>query len=157
MPKPRAKSRGQVVVLTAIIFPVILLMVFVFLALSTLYSARSHARQSLQVATAAGAREIDYSSLKGDRVRLDEARAITTTRTVFENALSLYSFGMGDTANHIAQSAHIEVHNEVPWTSPHTGTIHESATVAATAEIPVKILVFKVRVRVTVETEAHTP
>jgi hypothetical protein len=144
-------------VLIAVFIGVAVIAVLTFLALSTLYAARSHARQSLQAATAAGARRVDYESLPGGDLQLDAAAAISTTRAVFESALSLEDFGLAASAHDIAQSAQIAAHNDVPWTSPYTGITHQVPTVVAVAPIPVRIFFFSVAVPVAAETEVNAP
>jgi hypothetical protein len=157
VPLRAPKARGQSLVLIAVFIGVAVIAVLTFLGLSTLYAARSHARQSLQVATSAGSRRVDYGGLGGDDLVLDEAEAISTTRAVFESALSLQDFGLGASAHDIAQRARIEAHNDVPWTSPYSGLVHYVPTVAAVASIPVRIFFFSVEVPVAVETEVNAP
>ncbi len=154
--RPR-HERGQSLVLIAALMGTVVMIFLSLLALATLYGARSHARQSLQVATAAGARRVDYESLPGGLLRLDAAAAISTTRTVFGSALALQSFGLDASAAAIAERAVIEVHNDVPWTSPYTGITHQVPTVVAVAPIPVRIFFFAVEIPVTAETEVHAP
>lgn len=143
--------------LFAVFMGVAVVAVLTFLALLTLYFARSHGRQSLQVATAAGAGRVDYASLPSGDLRLDEREAVLTTRSVFASALALEDFGLGAGPAAIADRAQIAAHNDVPWTSPYTGITHQVPTVAAVAPIPVRILFFEVEVSVTAETEVHAP
>lgn len=151
------KARGQSLVLIAVFMGVAVLAVLAFLALATLYGARNHARRSLQAATAAGACRVDYESLPGGALRLDEAAAISTTRAVFASALSLEDFGLAADPHEIARRAQIAAHNDAPWTSPYTGITHQAPTVAAVVPIPVQIFFFSVEVPVAVETEVHAP
>jgi len=150
-------ARGQSLVLLAVLIGVVVIAVLTFLALGTLYLARSHARRSLQAATAAGACRVDYESLPGGHLQLDAPAAIATTRAVFASALGLENFGLDASAAEIAGRAQIEVHNEVPWTSPYTGLTHQAPTIAAVAPIPVRLLFFAVEVPVMVETEVNAP
>ena len=150
-------ARGQALVLIAVFIGAVVTIFFTLLALNTLYGARNHARQSLQVATAAGARRVDYASLPGGLLRLDGAAAISTTRAVFASVLALEDFGLDASAAEIAGRTVIEAHNDVPWTSPYTGIAHQVPTVVAVAPIPVRIFFFAVEVPVTAETEVHVP
>ncbi len=155
MEAPRA--RGQSLVLIAVFVGVAVIAVLTFLALSTLYAARSHARQSLQAATSAGSRRVDYGGLGAGDLLLDEAAAISTTRAVFANALALQAFGLAAGPQEIAGRAQIEARNDVPWTSPYTGITHQVPTVAARVGVPVRIFFFAVEVPVVVETEVYAP
>jgi len=151
------KTRGQSIVLLAVFIAAAVALLLGFLALSTLYAARSHARQSLQVATAAGARRVAYDGMGGGRLLLDEAAAVETTRAVFEQALALEDFGLAASARDIAAGAVIEAHNDVPWTSPHSHITHQVPTVSAVVPIPVQILFFSLQVPVSAETEVNAP
>ncbi len=151
------KARGQVLVLLAIFFGVAVVAVLAFIGLSTLFSVRAHARQSLQIATSAGARQLDYAALGDGQVRIDEVVAIPATRAAFENALSLQLYGLRDTPIQIAIATTIEVHNEVPWTSPYSGQTHQVPTVVAIAPVPIRILLFTLSVRVAAEAEVNQP
>lgn len=150
------KGAGQAIILIALVAAGIVAAVLCFLALSTLYAVRSHARQALQIATAAGARKVDYDALGQGRTVLDEAAAVEATRTVFESALALNTFGLGASTAEIAQGSEIEAHNDVPWPSPFSRLVHERPTVVARARIPVKILVFTLAVSVSAEAEVNS-
>ncbi|MGB9722755.1 MAG: hypothetical protein ACPL7G_02490, partial [Chloroflexia bacterium] len=150
------KGRGQVLVLLAASLGVIAVAVLIFLALSTLYSVRSHARQSLQVAAAVGVHLVDYVRGGVNAVVIRE-EAAEQVREVFGRALGTARYGLGADPEEIAGALEVEIHNEVPWLSPYTGLEHQVPTLAARVRVPVRILFFSVNVPMVVETEANTP
>ena len=149
----RKKERGQVLIIGAVVFGALVTAVLVFIALSALYGARSHARESLQTGMIAGASQVDYASLGDGQVRLDENAATSTGRDTFESALSLRTNWLASSPEEIAAETQIEVHNNVPWTSPFSGITHQHSVIAAQANVPITVLFFTLQVSVQAEAE----
>lgn len=150
------KARGQVLILLAVSLGVIAAAALTFLALSTLENVRSHARQSLRVAAVAGSRLVDYIGGGSGTVFIRED-APETVREVFGRALGTSRYGLGADPEEIAGRVEVEIHNDLPWTSPYTGLEHLVPTLAARVRVPVQVLFFTVDVPVQVEVEANTP
>jgi len=150
------RTRGQVLILLAVSLGVAAAAALTFLALSTLESVRSHARQSLQTAVFAGSRTVDYDPSGSGAVIIREDAA-ETTREVFGRALALSRYGLGADPWEISGNLLVEVHNEVPWHSPYTGLDHQVPTLFAGVQVPVRVLFFTVDIPVQAEAEANVP
>ena len=155
----RRKERGQALIITVLIFTALVAVAIVGLMLSTLYAVRNHSREALQISVTAGSAQIDYASLADGQVRINETAAEQTTREVFRDALGLETYGLASSPEDIAAGAQIEIHNDVPWAAPdppYSGATHQRPTVAASARVPVWLLLFSVEISVNAEAEVNT-
>ena len=152
------KSRGQVLVIVAVLVPVLVALFFFALGLAALLDARAHAAHALAVATRAGARHVVYADYGEERVRFADSME-ARVRNVFTAALALRTAGLGDTPENIAAAIDVAVGYgtpEHPWASPFVGgRVHAHPTVAAQVWVPIRVWGFDVRVPIVSETEVR--
>jgi|GEM_PF-1042497 len=135
----RASQRGQVAVYAILLFPLLMLVLTLVLAVGTLESLRSRTRAQLDMAALTATQALDFDALAhGAAPQLNEATADALAREYL--ALNLAALGdqLQASPADIAQSAEIVVSN-APGIDPITGASDTAPTVSIRIRVPARI------------------
>jgi len=135
----RASQRGQVAVYAILLFPLLMLVLTLVLAVGTLESLRSRTRAQLDMAALTATQALDLDALAhGATPRLNEATANALAREYLALNLAVLGDQLQASPAEIAQSAEIVVSN-TPGIDPITGASDTAPTVSIRIRVPARI------------------
>ncbi len=135
----RSSQRGQVAVYAILMFPLLMLVLTLVLAIGTVEGLRSRIRAQLDMAALTATQALDFDALaSGATPRLVEPTADALAREYL--ALNLAELGdqLQASPADIAQSAEIVVSND-PGIDPITGVADTAPTVSIRIRVPARI------------------
>ena len=139
MVRSRAGQRGQVAVYAVLLFPLLMLVLSLVLAVGTIEGLRARIRAQLDMAALVGTQALDFDALAGGRApRLVEATADALAREYLARNLAALGDQLQASPAAIAQSAEIVVSN-APGTDPITGAPDTAPTVSIRIRVPARI------------------
>lgn len=139
MVRTRAAERGQVAVYAVLLFPLLMLVLTLVLAVGTLEGLRTRIRAQLDMAALTATQALDFDALaRGATPRLVPSSADALAREYLARNLAALSDQLGASPDGIAQSAEIVVSN-APGTDPITGAPNTAPTVSIRIRVPARI------------------
>ncbi len=139
MTMSRAGERGQVAVYAVLLFPVLMLVLALVLAVGTIEGLRTRIRSQLDMAALTATQALDPTALAaGEPPRLQAAEAERLAREYLERNLAATSDALIATPSEIAAAAAIMVSN-APGTDPITGAANTAPTVSIRISAPARI------------------
>jgi hypothetical protein len=135
----RASQRGQVAVYAILLFPLLMLVLTLVLAVGTLESLRSRTRAQLDMAALTATQALDFDALAhGAAPQLNEATADALAREYLARNLAVLGDQLQASPADIAQSAEIVVSN-TPGIDPITGASDSAPTVCMRFRVRARI------------------
>ena len=135
----RAGERGQVTVYAVLLFPVLMLVLALVLAVGTIEGLRTRIRAQLDMAALTATQALDPAALAvGAPPRLQIAEAERLAREYLARNLAATGDTLVATPSEIAASAEVVISN-VPGTDPITGASNTAPTVSIRISAPAKI------------------
>jgi hypothetical protein len=135
----RAGERGQVAVYAVLLFPMLLLVLALVLAVGTIEDLRTRLRAQLDIAALTATQAIDPAGLAaGEPPRLRAAEAVQLAREYLARNLAATGDVLVASPSEIAAAAQIVVSNE-PGTDPITGASNSAPTVSIQISAPARI------------------
>jgi hypothetical protein len=139
MVRTRAGERGQVAVYAVLLFPLLMLVLTLVLAVGTLEGLRTRIRAQLDMAALTATQALDFDALaRGATPRLVESTADALAREYLARNLAALSDQLQASPADIAGSAEIVVSN-APGTDPITGAPDTAPTVSIRIRVPARI------------------
>ena len=139
MSDPRPGERGQVALYAVLLFPLLMLVLALVLAVGTLEGLRTRLRAQIDMAALTATQALDPASLAaGDPPRLDPTLADSLAREYLARNLAGTDVGLVASPAAIAAGATVAVSNE-PGVDPITGATIEAPTVSIRIEAPARI------------------
>jgi Flp pilus assembly protein TadG len=139
MPAVRRCERGQVALYTVLLFPLLMLVLTLVLAVGTLEAMRTRLRAQLDMAALTATQALDVASLaEGGEPHLVPELAEGLAREYLARNLAATSAMLAAPPADIAAGAAISVSN-VPGTDPLTGAQNAAPTVSIRIEAPVRV------------------
>ena len=139
MVRARTGERGQVAVYAVLLFPLLMLVLALVLAVGTVEGLRTRIRAQLDMAALTATQALDFDALaRGATPRLVESSADALAREYLARNLAALSDQLGASPADIAQSAEVVVSN-VPGTDPITGAPNTAPTVSIRIRVPARI------------------
>lgn len=139
MVRSRAGQRGQVALYAVLLFPLLMLVLSLVLAVGTIEGLRARIRAQLDMAALVGTQALDFDALAGGGApRLVEATADALAREYLARNLAALGDQLQASPADIAQSAEIVVSN-APGTDPITGAPDTAPTVSIRIRVPARI------------------
>ena len=139
MVRSRAGQRGQVALYAVLLFPLLMLVLSLVLAVGTIEGLRARIRAQLDMAALVGTQALDFDALaRGGAPRLVEATADALAREYLARNLAALGDQLQASPADIAQSAEIVVSN-APGTDPITGAPDTAPTVSIRIRVPARI------------------
>jgi hypothetical protein len=135
----RADERGQVAVYAVLLFPMLMLVLALVLAIGTIESLRTHLRAQLDMAALVATQALDPAALaEGQPPRLQVAEAERLARDYLARNLAATGDQLVAAPSEIAAAAEVVVSNE-PGTDPITGAANAAPTVSIRFEAAARI------------------
>lgn len=135
----RAGERGQVAVYAVLLFPVLMLVLALVLAVGTIEGLRTRIRAQLDMAALTATQALDPAALAaGEPPRLQVAEAERLAREYLARNLAATGDTLVATPSEIAASAEVVISN-VPGTDPITGASNTAPTVSIRISAPARI------------------
>lgn len=139
MARSRAGERGQVAVYAVLLFPLLMLVLSLVLALGTIEALRARIRAQLDMAALTATQALDFDALaRGGTPRLVASTADALAREYLARNLAALGGQLGSSPDDIARSAEIVVSN-APGTDPITGAPDTAPTVSIRIRVPARI------------------
>jgi hypothetical protein len=135
----RSSERGQVAVYAVLLFPMLMLVLALVLAIGTIEGLRTHLRSQLDMAALVATQALDPAALAvGDPPRLQVAEAERLARDYLARNLAATGDQLVAAPSEIAAAAEVVVSNE-PGTDSITGGANVAPTVSIRIETPARI------------------
>ncbi len=135
----RAAERGQVAVYAVLLFPMLMLVLALVLAVGTIEGLRTHIRAQLDMAALTATQALDPAALAaGEPPRLQVAEAERLAREYLARNLGATGDVLVDSPSEIAAAADIVISN-APGTDPITGASNTAPTVSIEISAPARI------------------
>ena len=135
----RGRQRGQVAVYAVLLFPLLMLVLALVLAVGTLEAMRTRLRAQVDMAALVATQAIDVPALAaGERPSLVPAQAEALARQYLAANLDATSSLLAGSPAGIADGARIAVTN-APGTDPITGAADTAPTVSIAIRAPVRV------------------
>jgi uncharacterized membrane protein len=132
-------ERGQVAVYAILLFPVLMLVLALVLAVGSVESLRTRIRAQLDMAALTATQALDVAALsRGEQPRLVEGQAAALAREYLARNLSSMADLLVASPTDIAARAEVSVTND-GGTDPLTGASIVAPTVTIRATVPAKI------------------
>jgi hypothetical protein len=139
MRRSRAGERGQVAVYAILLFPLLMLVLSLVLAVGTLEGLRARIRAQLDMAALTATQALDFDALaRGEAPALIVPTADALAREYLARNLAALGDQIGTSPAAIAQAAEIVVTN-APGTDPITGAPDTAPTVSIRIRIPTRV------------------
>lgn len=139
MSRTRRGERGQVAVYAVLLFPLLMLVLSLVLAVGTLEGMRTRLRAQIDMAALTATQALDVASLAvGGQPRLVPATAELLAREYLARNLSASSSLLAASPAEIASAATVSVTNE-PGIDPITGAPNSAPTVSIEIQAPVRV------------------
>ena len=139
MPARRAGERGQVAVYAVLLFPLLMLVLSLVLAVGTLEGLRSRLRAQIDMAALTATQALDVPALAaGGPPRLVPDQADALARQYLAANLAASSSLLAGSPADIAAGARVSVTN-APGTDPVTGAPDAAPTVSIEIRAPVRV------------------
>lgn len=139
MSRQRPGEQGQVALYAVLLFPVLMLVFALVLAVGTLEGLRVRLRAQIDMAALTATQALDPTALAtGAQPRLDPARADALAREYLARNLAGHDLGLVASPASIAAGATVAVSNE-PGIDPITGSTNSAPTVSIRIEVPARI------------------
>ena len=139
MAGPGAGERGQVAVYAVLLFPLLMLVLALVLAVGTIEGLRVRLRAQLDMAALTATQALDFTALaKGEPPHLVPTTADTLAREYLAANLAALGDQIGASPADIASSAEIVVSN-TPGTNPITGAPDTAPTVSIRIRVPARV------------------
>jgi Flp pilus assembly protein TadG len=135
----RERERGQVAVYAVLLFPVLMLVLALVLAVGTIESLRTRIRAQLDMAALTATQALDPAALAaGEPPTLQVAEAERLAREYLARNLAAIGDVLVGSPSEIAAAAQIVISNE-PGTDPITGASNTAPTVSIEIAAPARI------------------
>jgi Flp pilus assembly protein TadG len=135
----RERQRGQVAVYAVLLFPVLMLVLALVLAVGTIESLRTRIRAQLDMAALTATQALDPAALAaGEPPTLQVAEAERLAREYLARNLAATGDVLVGSPSEIAAAAQIVISNE-PGTDPITGASNTAPTVSIEIAAPARI------------------
>ena len=135
----RAGERGQVAVYAVLLFPMLMLVLALVLAVGTIESLRAQMRAQLDMAALTATQALDPAALAaGDPPRLQVAEAERLAREYLARNLAAAEDDLVASPYEIAAAAQVVISNE-PGIDPITGAANTAPTVSIEIAAPARI------------------
>ena len=139
MRRSRRSERGQVAVYAILLFPLLMLVLSLVLAVGTLEGLRARIRAQLDMAALTATQAFDFDALaRGEGPTLIVPTADALAREYLARNLAALGDQIGTSPAAIAQAAEIVVTN-TPGTDPITGAPDSAPTVSIRIRIPARV------------------
>jgi uncharacterized membrane protein len=139
MVRVRARERGQVAVYAVLLFPLLMLVVALVLAVGSLEMLRSRLRAQLDMAALTATQAIDLGALaRGGQPALVPAKAEALARQYLAANVAALGDQILIPPDAVARAAEIAVSNR-PGTDPLTGLANTAPTVSIRIRVPVGV------------------
>ena len=139
MRRRREGQRGQVAVYAVLLFPVLMLVLALVLAVGTIESLRTRLRAQLDMAALTATQALDPAALAaGEPPTLQVAEADRLAREYLARNLAATGDALVGSPSDIAAAAQIVISNE-PGTDPITGASNTAPTVSIEISAPARI------------------
>ena len=139
MAASRVGERGQVAVYAVLLFPLLLLVLALVLAVGSLEMLRSRLRAQLDMAALTATQAIDLRALAaGGAPSLEPARADAFARESLAQNVAALGDQLLAAPEDVARAAEVAVSNE-PGIDPITGLANSAPTVSIRIRVPVEI------------------
>lgn len=156
----QTKTRGQVLVLVAVLLGVVVIAVTTSYALTSARQQKDAARYVAEIASNSGAAQLDEAALANGEIRLDVGEATAAAQqAVMESLVTLpYALREGYTPELIASNPEllqiqaINASPADPWQSPWTGNIYAEPVVAVWLKVPSRVFFLEIDLPVVGET-----
>jgi hypothetical protein len=135
----RSGERGQVAVYAVLLFPMLMLVLALVLAVGTIENLRTHLRAQLDMAALTATQALDPAALSaGEPPRLQVGEAERLAREYLARNLAATGDVLVASPSEIAAAAQVVVSNE-PGTDPLTGASNAAPTVSIEISAPARI------------------
>ena len=139
MTRSRTGERGQVAVYAILLFPMLMLVLSLVLAVGTIEGLRARIGAQLDLAALTATQALDVQALAhGGPPTLIVPMADELAREYLARNLAALGDQLGSTPAAIAQSAEVVVSN-VPGTDPITGVLDTAPTVSIRIRVPARV------------------
>jgi len=139
MSRARAGERGQVALYAILLFPLLMLVLSLVLAVGTIEGLRARIGAELDMAALTATQALDFNALAhGARPTLVVPTAEALAREYLARNLAALGDQIGTTPAAIAQSAEIDVSN-APGVDPITGVVDTAPTVSIRIHVPARV------------------
>ena len=139
MTRSRTSERGQVAVYAILLFPMLMLVLSLVLAVGTIEGLRARIGAQLDLAALTATQALDVQALaRGGPPTLIVPMADELAREYLARNLAALGDQLGSTPAAIAQSAEVVVSN-VPGTDPITGVLDTAPTVSIRIRVPARV------------------
>ena len=139
MQRSRSSERGQVAVYTVMLFPLLMLVLALVLAVGTLEGMRTRLRAQIDMAALTATQALDVASLaSGGQPRLVPDAAAQLARQYLAQNLAASSTLLASSPSEIAAGAEVSVTN-APGIDPITGAPNTVPTVSIEIHAPVRV------------------
>jgi hypothetical protein len=139
MTRSRTRERGQVAVYAILLFPMLMLVLSLVLAVGTIEGLRARIGAQLDLAALTATQALDVQALAhGGSPTLIVPMADELAREYLARNLAALGDELGSSPAAIAQSAEVVVSN-VPGTDPITGVLDTAPTVSIRIRVPARV------------------
>lgn len=139
MKSTRSRERGQVAVYAVLLFPMLMLVLALVLAVGTIEGLRTRLRAQLDMAALTATQALDPAALTvGEPPRLQVGEAERLAREYLARNLAATGDVLVASPSEIAAAAHVVISNE-PGTDPITGAANTAPTVSIEISAPARI------------------
>ena len=139
MTRSRTRERGQVAVYAILLFPMLMLVLSLVLAVGTIEGLRARIGAQLDLAALTATQALDVQALaRGGPPALIVPMADELAREYLARNLAALGAELGSSPAAIAQSAEVVVSN-VPGTDPITGVLDTAPTVSIRIRVPARV------------------
>ena len=139
MSSRRAGERGQVAVYAVLLFPMLMLVLALVLAVGTIEDLRTRLRSQLDMAALTATQALDPAALAaGETPKLQVAEAERLAREYLARNLAATGDVLVASPSEIAAAAQVVISNE-PGTDPITGAANTAPTVSIEISAPARI------------------
>lgn len=139
MTRTRSGERGQVAVYAVLLFPMLMLVLALVLAVGTIEGLRTRLRAQLDMAALTATQALDPAALAaGEPPRLQVAEAERLAREYLALNLGATGDALVASPSDVAAAAQIVISNE-PGTDPITGAANTAPTVSIEISAPARI------------------
>src|SRR5213595_795687 len=135
----RAGERGQVAIYAVLLFPMLMLVLALVLAVGTIEDLRTRLRAQLDMAALTATQALDPAALAaGEPPRLQVSEAERLAREYLARNLGATGDALVGSPSEIAAAAQVVISNE-PGTDPITGATNPAPTVSIEISAPARI------------------
>jgi uncharacterized membrane protein len=139
MTRSRMRERGQVAVYAILVFPLLMLVLGLVLAVGTIEGLRARIGAQLDLAALTATQALDFDALaRGGPPTLIVPTADELAREYLARNLAALGDQLGSSPAAIAQSAEVVVSN-APGTDPITGVLDTAPTVSIRIRVPARV------------------